>query len=88
MILEFVVEVKQRGENVGKDIQRRDDLKANACSRKSPIRRECEKVEARISGPDQVIHRPGRALPETTSSRPAPVLEQKLSAAMGDLQPR
>ena len=57
MILEFVVEVKQRGENVGKDIQRRDDLKANTCSRKSPIRRECEEVEARISGPDQVMLR-------------------------------
>ena len=33
MILEFVVEVKQRDENMEKDIQRRDDLKAKACSR-------------------------------------------------------
>ena len=41
-----------------------------------------------LSGPDQVINRPGRALPETTSSLPLPALEHKLSAVMGDLQPR
>jgi len=33
VILEFVVEVKQRDENMEKDIQRRDDLKAKAYSR-------------------------------------------------------
>lgn len=35
-----------------KNIQRKDDLKANVCSRKSLVRRECEKDEARISGPE------------------------------------
>ena len=39
MILEFVVEVKQRGEDVEKDIQRRDNLKANVCSRNSLVKR-------------------------------------------------
>lgn len=57
MILEFVVEVKQRGEDVEKNILRKDDLKANVCSRKSLVRRECEKDEARISGPGQVMLR-------------------------------